>query len=57
MMVTLTKNKQKPFKRHYEGHGSADMSFAMTSNSYAESLELALKDVISQLPVDLAQYP
>ena len=55
-MVTPTKNEQKPFKRHYEGHGSADMSFAMTSNSYAESLELALKDVISQLLVDLAQY-
>lgn len=57
MMVTLTKYNQKPFKRHYEGHGSAGMSFAMTSKSYAESVELALKDVIAQLLLDLAQYP
>ena len=56
-MVTPTKNEQKFFKRHYEGHGSADMGFAMTSNSYAESLEAALKDVVSQLHVDVAQYP
>lgn len=56
MSVTLAQPDTERFERHYEGSGSAGVSWAATSKSYGESLSLALQDAIAQVMTDLASY-
>lgn len=54
--VYLSRQDNAPIANSYHGSGSAGLNWAATSESYAESLARALRDAITQVMTDLAQY-
>lgn len=56
MNVYLSRQDNAPIANSYHGSGSAGLNWAATSDSYAESLARALRDAVTQVMTDLAQY-
>lgn len=53
LLVHVARGGTDLFNRVYTGEGSAGLAFAMTEESYAQSLALALQDVLRQFLADL----
>jgi hypothetical protein len=56
MMVILEGKERDTIRKQFEGEGGVGLNWAATSESYAESLALALKDVISKILTEVAAY-
>jgi len=56
LMVTLDSEDSDTVKKQFEGEGGVGLNWAATGDSYAESLALALQDVIAKLLAEVAAY-
>lgn len=56
LMVTLEDKDRGTVSKQFSGEGSVGLNWAATSKSYAESLALALQDVISKILTEVAAY-
>ncbi len=58
LLVRVTDSSGEVLTRHYAGEGSAGIAFAMTSESFAASLSLALAAALEKMMADLdAKFP
>src|SRR5574343_311680 len=53
LLAKVRKENNEVITRHYNGEGSAGLAVAATSESFAESLSLALRDALKKFMADL----
>lgn len=53
LVVRVTKGGKEVLNKHYTGEGSAGTAWAMTTESYAQSLALALSSALNHFVSDL----
>lgn len=53
LVVRVNEDGKELFNKHYSGEGSAGLAVAMTAESYAQSLALALSAALQQFVADL----
>lgn len=53
LVVKVSNSAGEMYSRHYAGEGSAGLAFAATSESFAQSLSLALSQALNKLVGDL----
>jgi len=53
LIARVSKGGKELFNKHYAGEGSAGLAIAMTSESYAQSLALALSSALKHFVADL----
>lgn len=55
LVVKVSNSAGELYRRHYAGEGSAGLAFAMTAESFAQSLSLALSSAIKKFVGDLEE--